>query len=201
MHCMCVCLYSYVCRCRCMCPCGSQRPVLLCILLCDTASLAERGAHWLFNESQGSSHLCLLITRDCATMLHCLTQGSNSGPHACTIHTLLTEQSPQTCNNPLCMGSCCIRVKQSTWAEEFKINVYFWRFCIICRFGGPLLFHKKTLLIEGTLSLQATLTWEGNREAHVPLMTMACHNCWILGWAVNLITVCHVLLNWSPIEQ
>lgn len=140
-------------------------------------------------------------TRDCATMLHCLTQGLNSGPHACTICTLLTEQSSQTCNNPLCMGSCYIRVEQSTWAEEFKINVYFWRLCIVRRFWGPLLFHKKTLLIEGTLSFQAALTWEGDREAHVPLMTMVCRNCWILGWAVNLITVCHVLLNWSPIEQ
>lgn len=65
---------------------------------------------------------------------------------------------PRHVNNPLCMGSFCIRVEQSTWAEEFKINVYFCRFCIVRRFGSPLLFHKKTLLIEGTLSFQATLT-------------------------------------------
>lgn len=65
---------------------------------------------------------------------------------------------PRHVNNPLCMGSFCIRIEQSTWAEELKINVYFCRFCTVRRFGSPLLFHKETLLIVGTLSFQATLT-------------------------------------------
>lgn len=115
----------------------------------------------------------------------------------------------ETYQYPFQVGSHYISVTLSACIEEFKIDTNSWWFYTRHWTGGLWLFFKEpsrwgTRHSEGYLkylSFPSNFTWGGSREAHIPLTVTSCSNCWIFGWVVNLIAVCHVLLNWSPIEQ